>query len=102
MAAGWGARGACSRRAAGAGEWGHSAGVSEARGWACGAWGKQALGAGGRRGRARGAARRGRVGGQTRGARGLGTRAGQGCALGALGFVFNLVFRLGIFPESLN
>ena len=32
----------------------------------------------------------------------LGARAGQGCALSALRLVFNLVFRLGIFPESLN
>ena len=29
-------------------------------------------------------------------------RAGQGCAIGALRLVFNPVFRLGIFPESLN
>ena len=35
-------------------------------------------------------------------AHGLGERAGHGCALGALRLVFNLVFRLGIFPESLN
>ena len=32
----------------------------------------------------------------------LSARAGQDCALGALRLVFNPVFRLGIFPESLN
>ena len=56
--------------------------------------------AGSRRGRhGRAGARR------ARGRRGAGARrarAGQGCALGALRLVFNPVFRLGIFPESLN
>ena len=33
---------------------------------------------------------------------GLGARAGQDCALGALNFIFKPVFRLSIFPESLN
>ena len=50
----------------------------------------------GRRGTGAGRARPGRW------ARGLGVRAGQGCALGVLRLVFNPVFRLCIFPESLN
>ena len=40
--------------------------------------------------------------GRARQARGLGARAGQGCALGALRLVFNPIFQLDIFPESLN
>ena len=52
------------------------------------AGGAQELGARGARGR--------------RAAWALGVRAGNGCALGALRLVFNPVFRLGIFPESLN
>ena len=35
-------------------------------------------------------------------ARGLGARAGQDCALGALDLIFKPVFRLSIFPESVN
>ena len=79
---------------------------------------RQALGAGSRRRRARGAARQGARGAQAAGrqartqqgvaGRGrraawpLGARASQGCALGALRLVFNPVFRLSIFPDSLN
>ena len=35
-------------------------------------------------------------------ARGLGARVGQDCALGALDLIFKPVFRLSIFPESVN
>ena len=85
----------------------------------------RALGSSGRAGQAAGArqgsagARQGAAGAlqgaghatgeaQARGARQAGAghagraRPGQGCALGALRLVFNPVFRLGIFPESLN
>ena len=57
-------------------------------------------------GRRRGRARHGR--GSARGTAGLAARApGWGAQAGQLrarapGMVFNLVFRLGIFPESLN
>ena len=69
-----------------------------------GAVGAQACEAGGGRHAGRGAQARGARGVQVRGrqAWALGARAGQGCALGALRLVFNPVFRLGIFPESLN
>ena len=67
--------------------------------------------AGGAQGRGAGSSgtqgTRGARGKGARGARGRGAQARQGtgsagCALGALRLVFNLVFRLGIFPESLN
>ena len=66
-----------------------------ARAW--GVVGAQKCGAGGGR---RGARQAGLGTGPAAWA--LGARAGQGCALGALRLVFNPVFRLDIFPESLN
>ena len=97
------------------------------RGWQAGGTGLRARGVGGRSAAGRdrreaGRAARGRRGAGAGGARpgrwarsawelgvrprrwagGLSARAGQGCALGALRLVFNPVFRLSIFPESLN
>ena len=57
------------------------------RAWQASGTGVQALGA------------RGQAAGCRSGALGLGARAGQGCALR---LVFNPIFRLCIFPESLN
>ena len=81
VAAGWGSRGACSRRAAGAGARGHRAGVRAARGRVRRACDRQARwqAAGDKLG---GAARRGRVErrrADERGAR-LGAAAGAGRA----------------------
>ena len=59
-----------------------------ARGAGCGAQGVRSRGAAG--------ARPGRW------ARGLGTQAGQECALSAPDLIFKPIFRLGIFPESVN
>ena len=92
----WGAR------AGAAGSWARGREAQRARGRA-----EQAA-AGARGARQAGAGRSGSAwpGRWARGlgarARGLGAQARQGCALGALRLVFNLVFRLGIFPESLN
>ena len=58
--------------------------------------GRHALGAG-RVAWARGLGARPR-----RWALGLGAWAGQDCALGALDLIFNPIFRLGIFPDSVN
>ena len=71
-------------RAGAAGNWARGRGAQRAQGreeQARGAGGRQALGSWGTRSLGAGRA---------------------GCALGALRLVFNLVFRLGIFPESLN
>ena len=76
------------------------------------AWASGALAGARARGRARGA-RQGAAAGAGacgvrglgvagRWARGLGAWAGQDCALGALDLIFKPVFRLSIFPESVN
>ena len=52
---------------------------------------------------ARGVSSRGAAGARPgRWARGLGARTGQKCALGASYLIFKPIFRLGIFPESVN
>ena len=84
--------------------WGARAGAAGS--WRAGRAEQAAVGARGARGVSgrpgAGGGGRGRQVLGSRGGRCLGARAGQGCALGALRLVFNLVFRLGIFPESLN
>ena len=80
---------------------GSSAGARRRSGRAsAGARGRRAAGARGTAGRC---SRRGRPRGAGPG-RGwaLGVRAGQDCALGALDLIFKPVFRLSIFPESVN
>ena len=94
----WGMQAAGARR-----RWGVGA-RSEADARGSGAQGGRGSGEQGTRGKqAEGGRRLGaRALGARAAGRGLGAMAGQGCALGALRLVFNLVFQLGIFLESLN
>ena len=89
--------------ALGAGRAGRAAGEARTGGRPAGARGEWQAGCRhGARGRQILGARGARQAGAGRWARGLGARVGQSCALGPLRLVFNSVFQLGIFPESLN